>query len=31
MPEDYYEEAYVTSAGLTLQELLDYYRTLCQQ
>jgi hypothetical protein len=32
MPEDYfYEEANLTSVGLTLQELLEYYRGLCEQ
>lgn len=32
MPEDYYyETANVSSTGLTLQELLEYYRTLCDQ
>ena len=29
--EDYYDVANVSSIGLTLQELLEYYRTLCQQ
>lgn len=32
MPEDeYYEAANISTIGLTLQELLEYYRTLCQQ
>lgn len=32
MPDDYFDEyANLTGAGLSLQELLEYYRTLCQQ
>ena len=32
MPEDYYcETAEVSAVGISLHELLEYYRTLCQQ
>ncbi|MCW3111611.1 MAG: hypothetical protein JWR18_7 [Segetibacter sp.] len=32
MPEDdYYEAANISTTGLTLQQLLEYYRALCDQ
>ena len=31
MPEDYYEAANVGSVGLSLQQIMEYYRTLCEQ
>jgi hypothetical protein len=32
MPEDYYNESeFVGAIGITLHELLEYYRTLCEQ
>ena len=31
MPEDYYDTAMMTSVGLTLQEVLEYYKAVCEQ
>jgi len=31
MPEEYYEADYAGSIGISLQQLLEYYRTLCEQ
>jgi hypothetical protein len=31
MQEEYYEEAQISSVGISLKELLEYYRILCEQ